>query len=261
MRNRRAVITGIVKVVAFVLVFLILGTLLMNVLMFKQEDGTLPVHNYYQLPADTVDVLVLGTSHAGMNTSTKTWWDEYGIAGYRFWGSIQPIWNSYYYLLDALKTQSPKVVVLDAHSLTFQQEYGPYPVQVKNTIAMRFSKEKIENVWASVPEEDRANMLFGFPTYHNRYGELMEEDFEYFPWNDHEEVQVLSSETSDAIYSFNILDKDATEGEADLGEKEEKYFRMLLEYCKTHGDIFDIQTTVQEALKDYLRKKLQLCRL
>ncbi len=220
------------KGLLFVLIFLALGGLIMNVMVFKQEDGTLPVHNYYSLPKDTVDVLVLGTSHAGMNVSTKTMWDEYGIAGYRYWGSVQPIWNTYYYLLDALKYQTPKVVILDAYSVTFEQEYGSYPVQVKNTIAMRLSKEKIENIWASVPEENRGFMLLGFPTYHNRYNELTEEDFEYFPWDSHNGIQVYSSETSDRIYAFSILDKDATEGEASLGEKEEKYFRMLLQYCK-----------------------------
>ena len=222
------------KGIAFVLIFLALGEMLMSVMIFKQEDGTLPVHNYYTLPKDTVDVLVLGTSHAGMNVSTKTMWDEYGIAGYRFWGSIQPIWSTYYYLLEALKYQTPKVVLLDAYSATFDQEYGSYPVQVKNTIGLRFSKEKIENIWASVPQGERAFMLFGFPTYHNRYNELTQEDFEYFPWDSHQEIQVLSSETTDRIYYFSILDPDATEGEIDLGEKEEKYFRMLLSYCKEH---------------------------
>ena len=246
MRKLTAALKGIGKALAFLIVFLLLGGLIMNVMIFKQEDGTLPVHNYYSLPRDTVDVLVLGTSHAGMNVSTKTLWDEYGIAGYRYWGSIQPIWNTYYYLIDALKYQTPKVVVMDAHSLTFQQDYGPYPVQVKNTIAMRLSKEKIENIWASAPADERAFLLFGFPTYHNRYNQLTQEDFEYFPWDSHLEIQVLSSETSDYIYAFSILDKDTTVGEAPLGEKEEKYFRMLLSYCSEHGINLEIVASPYE---------------
>ncbi|MBR6029713.1 MAG: hypothetical protein IKP40_11585 [Clostridia bacterium] len=246
MNKVKSALRAIGKGLAFVAVFLVLGGLIMNVMVFKQEDGTLPVHNYYTLPRDTVDVLILGTSHAGMNVSTKTMWDEYGIAGYRFWGSIQPIWNTYYYLLEALKYQTPKVVVMDAHSLTFQQEYGTYPVQVKNTIAMRLSREKVENVLASVPAGDRAFMLFGFPTYHNRYSELTEDDFLYFPWNSHQEIQVLSSETTDYIYAFDIMAPDATEGEAELGEKEEKYFRMLLSYCAEHGIPLEIVASPYE---------------
>lgn len=39
------------------------------------------------------------------------------------------------------------------------------------------------------------------------------------------------------------------------------YFQTVKEYCNTHGDIFDMQMAVQEALKAYLRKKMQLCKL
>ena len=77
------------KGIAFVTVFLILWILVNQVMIFKQEDGTLPARNFYDLPADTVDVLVLGSSHAGVNIRSRTLWDEYGIACYRLWGSIQ----------------------------------------------------------------------------------------------------------------------------------------------------------------------------
>ena len=220
------------KGVAFLIIFFILWALINQVMVFKQEDGTLPARNFYDLPADSVDVLVLGSSHAGMNVSSKTLWDEYGIASYRLWGSIQPIWNSYYYLREALEYQHPKVILLDAHSLTFDQEYGPYPVQVKNTIGLRLSRNKIENILASAPEEDRAAMLLGLPIYHNRYNELAEEDFDYMFWQAHPEMQILSSEDSTFVHSFSILEPDLSDEEAPLGEKEEKYFRMLLEYCR-----------------------------
>ncbi|MBR2823989.1 MAG: hypothetical protein IKE24_09920 [Clostridia bacterium] len=234
------------KGLAFAVVFLILWILVDQVMMFKQEDGTLPARNFYDLPADTVDVLVLGTSHAGMNVSSQTLWDEYGIASYRFWGSIQPIWNSYYYLLEALKYQQPKVVVLDAHSLTFNQEYGTYPVQIKNTIGLRPSRNKLENILASVPEEDRAAVLLGLPVYHNRYTELREEDFDYMAWQRHPELQVLSSEESVHIYPFTIREPDPALEEAPLGEKEEKYFRMLLEFCREKGIALELVVSPYE---------------
>ncbi len=236
----RNFLKGTLKLFLFIGLFCVILALVMNVLVFKQEDGTLPVSNYYDLPKDTVDVLILGTSHAGMNISTKTLFDEYGIAGYRFWGSVQPIWNTYYYLLEALKYQTPKVVLLDAHALTFAQEYGSYPVQVKNTIAFRPSREKIDNIRASVPEDARMFMFLGFPVYHNRYNELTEDDFDHMPWDINLGIQVLSSETSEAIYPFTILDKDATSGELELHEKEENYFRMLLQYCKDHDIALEV---------------------
>ena len=93
------------KVIFFVLVFIVLLLPVMDVLKFKQHDGTLPMRNYYDLPEDTVDVLFLGSSHVGVNVSPNILWDEYGIAAYNCWGAIQPVWNTYYYLKECLKTQ------------------------------------------------------------------------------------------------------------------------------------------------------------
>ena len=86
------------KVVLFLFIFAVLLYLVMCVLLFKQEDGALPMRNFYDLPENTVDVLFLGSSHMGMNLSTDILWNKYGIAGYKCWGSVQPIWNTYYYL-------------------------------------------------------------------------------------------------------------------------------------------------------------------
>ena len=45
--------------------------------------------------------------------NTQLLWDEYGMAAYLMTGAEQPLWNSYYNLKEALKTQKPKLVVLD----------------------------------------------------------------------------------------------------------------------------------------------------
>lgn len=39
------------------------------------------------------------------------------------------------------------------------------------------------------------------------------------------------------------------------------YYQAVKEYCKDHEDIFDIQMFAQERLKEYLRNKMQLCKM
>ncbi len=224
-----------IKLICFLAGLFVILILVNDVMIFKQEDGTNPIHNYYDLPENSVDVLILGTSHAGVNISTKTLWNEYGIAAYRLWGSMQPIWNSYFYLEEALKYQSPKVVILDLHSLSFRLEHGDYAVQVKNTIGLNYSPLRLEAVKASVPQENWVDLFLGFPTYHSRYNELQKEDFNYFPWQKNTSLQVLSSETTDTVYPISITPYDPDAQPEALGEKEEKYYRMLLQYCKTNN--------------------------
>ncbi len=224
-----------IKLICFLAGLFAVLILVNDIMIFKQEDGTNPVRNFYDMPQDSIDVLIMGTSHAGMNISTKTLWNEYGIAGYRLWGSIQPIWNTYFYLQEALKYQTPKVVVFDIHSLSFQQDYADYAVQVKNTIGLNYSPLRLEAVKTSAPEEKWADLFLGFPTYHSRYSELQEEDFTFFPWQTHLELQVLSSEEKYDVHSFTIPASSPDIEPLELGEKEEKYFRMFLQTCKDHN--------------------------
>ena len=223
---------SLLKVVVFLGIFLAVMLFVMDILRFKQQDGTLPVRNYYDLPEDTVDVLFLGSSHIGMNVSTQVLWDEFGIAGYKCWGSTQPIWNTYFYLKECLKYQTPKVVVVDVHGSIFSYDYADYVLQIKNTMGLRLSRDKIDAVLTSSPKSQWGNMLLELPTYHTRYSELSEEDFQYFPWMHHTDISVLVNQSQDIVFPFDILDKDATEGVEPLAKKEEKYLRAIIELCR-----------------------------
>lgn len=235
MRGIKGFSVGALKVVCFLLGLALLLSLSMNVLIFKQDDGTLPIRNFYDLPPDTVDVLFLGSSHVGMNISAQRLWDEYGIAGYKCWGSTQPVWNTYYYLRECLKYQTPKVVVFDVHSVLFSNEYADYVLQVKNTLGMRMSRDKLAAVRASAPGDMRINLLLGLPTYHMRYNELNDEDFHYFPWDRHTGITTVSNENMDIVFPLTVLEPDATEGSEALEAKEERYFRAIIELCRERG--------------------------
>ncbi|MBQ6343127.1 MAG: hypothetical protein IJI41_08405 [Anaerolineaceae bacterium] len=232
MGKASTILKAFIKVTAFILIFAALLYLVMCVLLFKQEDGTLPMRNFYDLPEDTVDVLFLGSSHIGMNISTDMLWNKYGIAGYKCWGSTQPIWNTYYYLKECLKYQTPKVVVVDVHGATFSYDYADYVLQIKNTMGMRFSQNKIDAVINSAPENQWGNLLLELPTFHTRYNELTEADFQYFPWNKHNDITVLVNQAQDLVFPFEIIDKDQTTETEPMAEKEEKYLRAIIELCQ-----------------------------
>lgn len=223
---------GVLRFVFAAVIFAVLMYLLMCILVPKEQDAYLPMHNYYDLPQDTVDVLMIGSSHIGVNVSSSQLFNQYGIASYRCWGSIQPIWNSYYYLKECLSVQRPKVVVLEVHGCVYGSEYADYERRYKNLIGMRPSLNKIDAVMASAEEEEWSTHLLSLPVYHTRFDELSMDDFTYFPWNRHTEMQFYSTETSDSTYTFQILSPDATEGKEALLEKCEDYFRRFITLCK-----------------------------
>ena len=225
------------------MIFLFIIWMSMCVLSFKYQDGILPMKDYYDLPEDTVDVLFLGSSHVGMNVSTARLWDDYGIAAYKCWGSTQPDWNTYYYLVECLEYQTPKVIVFDVHGATFSYDYADYVLQVKNTLGLRMSANKINAILASAPQKDRSTLLLGLPAYHTRYTELTETDFEYFPWDKHDGMDTTSNETMDRVYPITIPADTMTTGVAALGSKEEKYLRMIIELCREKNIPLELVTS------------------
>ena len=92
---------------------------------------------------EPVDVLFLGSSHVFETYNTSVLWDEYGIASYVLGGSVQPMWNTYFYMKEALKTQTPELIVLDAYCCEYREEYNDYSRQIKNCYGMKPSLNKL----------------------------------------------------------------------------------------------------------------------
>ncbi len=148
-----------------------------NVYCFKYGDGIYSLKKFYELEKNQIDVLVLGSSHAYEDINPAVLWDEHGIAAYDLCGSIQPLWNTYYYLKEALKTQTPRLIILEAYTTTFADEYSNDSRIIKNTYGLKPSLDKIKAIGTSSPVERQKEFLLEFTQYHTRYKELTMADF------------------------------------------------------------------------------------
>lgn len=166
------------KAAGFFIVFGLLFTQVNNILKFKHEDGIVQMEQFYEQEKNSIDVLCMGSSHVFANVDPAILQEDYGISAYDLAGSMQPMWNTYFYLQEALKYQKPSLIVLDVFRLTEGFTYSKESKVVKNTYGMKLSMEKIRSIKESVEnEEDTLRHVFGIATYHNRYYELTENDF------------------------------------------------------------------------------------
>lgn len=201
-----------------------------GVLSFKFTDGIAQVSEYYELEDETVDVLILGSSQAFCNINPVVLWEDYGISSYVLAGSAQPMWNTYYYLKEALKTQTPKLIVLDAFATSYQQSYMDDSRIVQNTYGLKWSIDKIKAITVSSPKERWSDFLLSYGQYHTRYSELSEEDFPalsgYQPdlWKGY-----LSFSRVEVIENTDVSQiTDAME----LTGKTEEYYRKIIELAQ-----------------------------
>ncbi len=149
----------------------------------KHDYGICPIMNLYEQPEDTVDVLVLGTSlgYAGINTNVL--WEEYGIAAYDLCGAEQPFWVSRFYLEEALKTQSPSLIILDAKASTYTLEYSPRGRTILSTFGIRDHGVRMRAIRACVAEEDFWSFAVAWPQIHTNYKTINADSFRYPPDN------------------------------------------------------------------------------
>lgn len=161
--------------VIIVLALLVFGRL--GKVLEANYDGNQSMNGFYRLDRNTVDVMFYGSSHIYAGVNTVSLWDEYGIAGYDMAGTMQTLWNSYYNMKETLKYQAPKVMVVDLYGALIEDEYSTSTNVIKNTSSMRFSPNKVRNIWNSVPKEDFLSYLLSYPLTHDSYKDIQKGNY------------------------------------------------------------------------------------
>lgn len=205
-----------------------------RILLIKRYDGVEPMESFYAQKPGTVDVLLMGNSHIGVHVDTATLWREYGISAFALWGGVQPMWNTYHFLVEALKTQQPKAVVLEIGGLSVKEEYSDEATQLKNVAGMHPSLNKLEAVKVTGPKERWGSLMLGLPLYHQRYAELSREDFQYFPWSE----KLINNKGSYALYGhgdFDLKNPGEITAVAEISEKSMEYFMDIVRLCREQG--------------------------
>ena len=126
------------------------------------------------------DVLFVGDCEVFSNFSPVTLYNEYGITSFIRGGAQQLVWHSYYLLEDALKTETPKVVVYSVLALKFGEPQSEAYNRL-NLDGMRWGAAKLGAIRAGMTEgEDLMSYLFPLLRYHDRIAELSREDLAYW---------------------------------------------------------------------------------
>lgn len=144
---------------------------------------TLSYLNFYEMEEDTIDVLFMGSSLAATSYIPQELYERYGITSYNLASEKQSPIVSYYWLKEALRYQSPKVLVLDCYYF-FQNSdsvLNSPEISIRRALDyMKWSPVKLEAV-RTVCKLDEEQSLPGYflPNirYHERWKELTENDF------------------------------------------------------------------------------------
>jgi hypothetical protein len=138
---------------------------------------TLKVGGFYNEPEDSLDVMFFGSSHMYCSIDPTMLERQTGLKSYVFATQQQPLWISYHYLKEALKTQNPETVVLEVHMVVQEEDYADEGTLHSAVNPIKLSRNKVEMVYAAVPHGERRNYILDIFKYHDRWEELTREDF------------------------------------------------------------------------------------
>lgn len=223
----------IAKITVLLLCGIICMSAIWSALSFKYGDGILGMKYLYQQQENSVDVLVLGSSHAFEDVNTEILYDEYGIAAYVLAGSVQPLWNTYYYLKEALKTQKPKLVVIEGFMTSQDFEYSDNSRIIKNCLGIRDIRNRIDALKVSVPEGQIMDYLLDYRLWHSRYTELGADDFrQYYDVPKYRYYKGFGMNFDMNSQEEPDVDKAAYQKSKPVIAKEEEYYRKTVELCQ-----------------------------
>lgn len=224
------------RVVCFALLTALVLGYANYVLTPKHDYGICSMINLYRQPEDSVDVLAVGTSlvYAGLNTNVL--WQEYGIAAYDLCSAEQPFWVSYYAIREALKTQHPKVILLDAKPSVYTRDYSRRGRTILSTFGIRGLDNRIGAILACVESTDEAlGYILGLPQVHSNYKTLTPKDFLLPPDNGGRGVNWKGYIEMDAVEHHQRPSLVWTSTRRNLNDREEEYARKIFELCQSEG--------------------------
>ncbi len=154
---------------AFLLTAALLLHLCGNILRPAHTDYGSTWSAYLSEPENSIDVLFLGSSYAYCDWNPAVMYAESDLTGYVMGGSEQVPAITYWYLKEALRTQSPSVVVMEGTSLFFDR-YQNY-TQI-NLGYMPWGMNRVRAILECAEEEKKLGLFWDLYFYHDRWKEV-----------------------------------------------------------------------------------------
>ncbi len=162
-----------IKSILFITIFLILLNVATNIFILKGNGYGSDVTSFYNEKRNSLDVIFFGSSHSYATFSPEIIKKYSNLNSYNFATQQQPIYITYYYMLEALKYQKPKYFVLDIRMLAIDEDYATEGVTRDAIDKMKISLNKINAINVSVKDKnERLSYYFNIIKYHSRYNEL-----------------------------------------------------------------------------------------
>lgn len=228
----------IFAILIFILLFAGILSQASDLLMHKQIEGrwnmTAKVYGFFNEEPNSLDVIFFGSSHMYCSLDPNVLQEREGLRSYVFTTQQQPLWITYHYMIEALKTQKPDIMVVEVHMASQMIDYMDEGTNHTAIDPLPLSMNKIAMIKAAVPQGEQRYYLFDIMKYHGRWEELEEtdvaRDYEHEPDPDKGYVRLTSAAID---VSFEEV-SDVIEARVGTG-KSLRYIEKMIDLAESKG--------------------------
>lgn len=219
------------KLTAFgIAVILMLGSF-NSFLTLNDRRSKLFIKGFYLEPKDSLDVVLIGASELYTGFNSPLAWEEYGFTSYSITAAAFPgnLYKSA--LIEALKRQSPQLVVFEINGFLYSdEEMWKDDKQRRWLDNMPFSKNKVKTIRENIPKDQQYSYYVPLFKYHSNWQHPVKclkswEDVTIAKQNGYLLTKSFSTNT--------FIDKstELKDVKRELGTKGQESLEELLSYC------------------------------
>lgn len=182
---KKQILKIFIKGCSFFLIFFLLLMQVSNVLETTEVPKQGIANSFYAQKRNSLDIIFVGSCHAYDTYSPLSLWKDSGVTSHVFASPGQDFQSSYYYIKEALKTQTPEIIVLETFSATKYKSYlddaslSIHPFNVSTSTKLSLDKIKWALSYQGIDDLDPSKLIFNITEFHNRWSELTQNDFSY----------------------------------------------------------------------------------
>ena len=138
-----------------------------------QQITACQISDFYALPVNSLDVIILGSSHAMCSYDPTKIQEDLNLSTFNLGTALQQPDTAYYLLKEVLKTQKPKYLIYDVYFKTMQDEYSnEQALTVLKELHM--SKNAIALFWSNLNMDGKVSYYNNWVSPFGKIQDVME---------------------------------------------------------------------------------------
>lgn len=225
-------------------VLFFLSIALVTALLCPTNDIIRNWRSFYRQEPQSIETLIIGSSHAYSSFNTEMFQKKTGSITYILASNAQTVTQAYFNVLEALKYQTPKVIILEAYSLNSIDNFRGGETDDKdwkkesNIDGMRFGAVKLQAVMEQYRPENWPYVLLPIARFHGNWKspEIFWENARFLigmprDFNPFRPSKSMMSEETMLLYAQTPQNTE----EFIISESNILYFQKLVALCREKG--------------------------